>query len=120
MLIVELPEPLRGVTHLRLLYIETRWLGDDAAPSEIVAAFQPGHLTDKTFELDADLPETVTRKIDDVAGFLAWVNTQSKDQSPTYGQLFDQRHVMDFLGAVEYQRRGLPAVSASLAELPAA
>lgn len=120
MLIVELPEPIRGATHLRLLFLETRYLGDGAEPSEILAAFQPGRSSDgKKFEGDTDLPETISRKIDDVPAFLAWVATHSKDDlSATYGQLFNQRDVMEYLGAEEYRRRGLEAVAASLAELP--
>lgn len=112
---ITLPVQIREVTHLVLDRIEIR-------PTTITAVFfsgrietielpseqeggEPGSVT--RFVRDPDIQQPTTRKVMDRPAFEEWLLSRGAVTSPTYGVLFTQRDVMEFIGMEEYARRGI-------------
>lgn len=113
--IIELPIPLRDVTHLKLLWI-------DFKPEAITASFVSGHMEQRevppaeeggeptmvdVFVEDADIGAK-TRTIQNRDAFFGWCQSRGAEVSATYGTLVNQRDVMQWIGIEEYTRRGIP------------
>lgn len=117
---ITLPVPIREVTHLVLDRIEIR-------PTTITAVFYSGRLVTTElapeeeggepgsttgFVRDPDIQQPTTRKVMDREAFEAWLISRGAETSPTYGVLFTQRDVMEFIGMEEYARRGIEVPNA--------
>lgn len=115
-IIIPLPVALRDVTHLKLLWI-------DVKPDAISAAFLSGRIeqqeippaeeggeptTADVFVEDPDIRQPTVRTIENREAFFGWCTSRGAETSETYGVLFNQRDVMQWIGIEEYTRRGIP------------